>query len=57
LGNGGPELVAHTGGSFSEQRLELCERVFDWIEVRALRREEAHAGSDRFDCRPRANDV
>ena len=41
-----PELIVGSGGGFPEQRLELGECHFDWIEVWAVRRQEQKPCTD-----------
>ena len=45
VSDGVPEIWEITGGGFSEECFDLGERQLDWVEVRAVGRQEAQLGA------------
>ena len=45
VGDGAPELRLSSGSSGSQVRFQLGKDVFDWVQIRRIRRQKANLGS------------
>src|SRR5580704_8675946 len=57
VGDRRKECVDRPGGSFSQQCFELCEELFDGIEVGTVGRQVSQLGAGGFNRLANANDL